>query len=216
MNLLDDRVLSIEVIETGQDLISIPDKHEKLVLDHDVELGYENEFVARKGVVSRLIQAANRLPFGTCLSIKETYRPKEFQELIFNRRASRLSKLSEHSGKSELDIHRLTSQFIAPPEVAGHPTGGAVDVALITSDGNELDLGCNYDEDEQASNGRCFSFSTDISREAQKNRQVLFNCMRMAGFVNYPFEWWHWSYGDKYWAAVTGASNAIYGAIGRN
>ena len=21
-----------------------------------------------------------------------------------------------------------------------------------------------------------------------------------AGFVNYPTEYWHWSYGDRYWA----------------
>jgi D-alanyl-D-alanine dipeptidase len=25
-----------------------------------------------------------------------------------------------------------------------------------------------------------------------------------AGFVNYPPEWWHWSYGDKYWAFISG------------
>ena len=26
-----------------------------------------------------------------------------------------------------------------------------------------------------------------------------------AGLVNYPTEWWHWSYGDRYWALATGA-----------
>jgi len=29
--------------------------------------------------------------------------------------------------------------------------------------------------------------------------------------VNYPTEWWHWSYGDRYWAFVTGAPHALYG-----
>jgi len=216
MNLLDDRVLSVEIIESGQILVPISAEHKKLVIDHEVELGYQNEFVAREEVANRLIQAASLLPADIYLSVKETYRPKEFQEFIFTRRANRLSKLPEHSQKSELEIHELTSQFIAPPEVAGHPTGGAVDVSLINVDGNELDLGCKYDEDEDTSNGKCFSFSTNISREAKQNRKALFDCMKQAGFVNYPFEWWHWSYGDKYWAAVNGASNAIYGAIGRN
>jgi D-alanyl-D-alanine dipeptidase len=36
---------------------------------------------------------------------------------------------------------------------------------------------------------------------------------RGAGLVNYPTEWWHWSYGDRYWALVTGAPAALYGPV---
>ncbi len=36
-----------------------------------------------------------------------------------------------------------------------------------------------------------------------------------AGLVNYPTEWWHWSYGDRYWAMATGAPGAIYGSAHR-
>ena len=35
-----------------------------------------------------------------------------------------------------------------------------------------------------------------------------------AGLVNYPTEWWHWSYGDRYWALMTGATAAVYGPVG--
>ena len=31
--------------------------------------------------------------------------------------------------------------------------------------------------------------------------------------MNYPTEWWHWSYGDRYWALVTGAPAAHYGPV---
>jgi D-alanyl-D-alanine dipeptidase len=31
-------------------------------------------------------------------------------------------------------------------------------------------------------------------------------------FINYPGEWWHWSYGDKYWAFIKG-KDAIYNQI---
>ena len=37
--------------------------------------------------------------------------------------------------------------------------------------------------------------------------------MTAAGLVNYPREWWHFSYGDRYWACVTGSAQARYGAV---
>ena len=40
--------------------------------------------------------------------------------------------------------------------------------------------------------------------------------MGSAGFVNYPHEWSHFSYGDRYWAYGKGQSTAIYGAVTRN
>ncbi len=33
----------------------------------------------------------------------------------------------------------------------------------------------------------------------------------MPGWSNYPTEWWHWSYGDRYWALTLGRSHAIFG-----
>jgi D-alanyl-D-alanine dipeptidase len=41
----------------------------------------------------------------------------------------------------------------------------------------------------------------------------LIDAMRAAGFVNYPTEWWHWSYGDRYWAYLLGKPAAIFGAV---
>ncbi|MCK6437211.1 MAG: hypothetical protein L6Q58_09590 [Rivicola pingtungensis] len=37
--------------------------------------------------------------------------------------------------------------------------------------------------------------------------------MAAAGLVNYPQEWWHFSYGDQYWACVTGCAQARYGMV---
>lgn len=37
--------------------------------------------------------------------------------------------------------------------------------------------------------------------------------MTSAAFVNYPSEWWHWSYGDKYWAAMLNRPYALYGFV---
>ncbi|WP_281286552.1 M15 family metallopeptidase [Herbidospora galbida] len=41
---------------------------------------------------------------------------------------------------------------------------------------------------------------------------MLGTALTEAGLVNYPTEWWHWSYGDRYWAHVTGAGTARYGS----
>jgi D-alanyl-D-alanine dipeptidase len=40
---------------------------------------------------------------------------------------------------------------------------------------------------------------------------VLGGALGAVGLVNYPTEWWHWSYGDRYWALTTGAPAALYG-----
>jgi zinc D-Ala-D-Ala dipeptidase len=42
------------------------------------------------------------------------------------------------------------------------------------------------------------------------------SALRGAGLVNYPTEWWHWSYGDRYWAMMTGATAAVYGPVVRD
>ena len=44
----------------------------------------------------------------------------------------------------------------------------------------------------------------------RQNRAQLIEIMSHQGFVNYPTEWWHWSYGDRYWAYQTRQTNAIY------
>ena len=42
---------------------------------------------------------------------------------------------------------------------------------------------------------------------------TLVRALRHAGLVNYPTEWWHWSYGERYWAFATGAEHARYGPV---
>jgi zinc D-Ala-D-Ala dipeptidase len=45
-----------------------------------------------------------------------------------------------------------------------------------------------------------------------RNPGLLIDTMRAAGFVNDPTEWWHWSYGDRYWANLPGKPAAIFAA----
>ena len=55
---------------------------------------------------------------------------------------------------------------------------------------------------------RIFSFSDE---EARANRRLLHWLMVEEGFAGHPDEWWHFSWGDQMWAALTGAPAAHYG-----
>ena len=92
-----------------------------------------------------------------------------------------------------------------------HSAGAAVDLTLCTEDGQELDLGTSVNANPEESNGACYTGHPSIGEDARRNRAILAAALDSAGFVNYPTEWWHWSYGDRYWAMTTGAPTAIYG-----
>ncbi|MEI3155363.1 MAG: M15 family metallopeptidase [Odoribacter sp.] len=55
--------------------------------------------------------------------------------------------------------------------------------------------------------------SKGISRKARLNRKALCRLMRSEGFVNYPGEWWHFSYGDRMWAAYAHRKKAVYDTV---
>jgi D-alanyl-D-alanine dipeptidase len=216
MALSEQRVTSVQTSDGGEAMVPIQGIEPRLLIDETAAniagLGYVPEFLVRQSVADKLIVAAQTLPNNLHLLVKETLRPLSFQKFIFNRRLDRLA--TERPELQEGQLVELTSKFIAPPWVAGHPTGGAFDVTVCHDNGQEVEMGCAYDEDEKASQGRCFSFAENLTEQAKQNRNTLFDCLTRQGFVNYPFEWWHWSYGDKYWAAVTNSPFALYGTVG--
>jgi D-alanyl-D-alanine dipeptidase len=99
---------------------------------------------------------------------------------------------------------------------APHATAAAVDLTLRWKDGEALWMGslfddvtalANRDRFENLAAGN-FSFS---DQEAQANRRLLHWLMAEQGFAGHPDEWWHFSWGDQMWAALTGAPVAHYG-----
>lgn len=60
---------------------------------------------------------------------------------------------------------------------------------------------------------------TKTDEQLQRNRRIFYWIMRGAllqddsGFVCNPDEWWHWSYGDQMWAALTLAPAAFFDII---
>jgi zinc D-Ala-D-Ala dipeptidase len=167
--------------------------------------------LVRASLARRLVLARDELPRGVGLRVVAGYRTAPAQRAIISSYAARLRIAHPAIGAAELE--RLTSRFVAPLAVAPHVAGAAVDLTLVDSAGRELDLGTPVDATPEQSEGACYFDAPKVSREARANRELLARVLRGAGLVNYPTEWWHWSYGDRYWALMTGAPAALYGPV---
>ncbi|WP_308402066.1 M15 family metallopeptidase [Streptomyces sp. RKAG293] len=137
---------------------------------------------------------------------------------------------SGNSGRAEQSRHRASTSFVqwcAPPsrpeprslhralETAGHVSGAAADLTICTEDGLEVDMGSPEAATPEESDGACFIEAADLPAQAKQNRAVMIEALITVGLVNYPTEWRHWSYGDRYWALATEEPAALYGPLQR-
>jgi D-alanyl-D-alanine dipeptidase len=206
----DPRVAAVPLGDNGEamvDLRTVPD------LRVDGRLADPAGAFARmrEGAVERLLAAQRSLPDGVRLLIVEGYRPLRLQREYFADYQDELR--ARHPDWDEARVRVEASKFVSPPEVAPHSTGGTVDLTLAGPDGQELDMGTAVNDSPVASANACFTAASHIPAPARRNRYLLGAALRSAGFVNYPTEWWHWSYGDRYWALSTGASRTLYGPV---
>jgi D-alanyl-D-alanine dipeptidase len=99
---------------------------------------------------------------------------------------------------------------------APHATGAALDLTIRWIGSDQLWMGSIFDDvtklahrdrfEIESPNG--LSFSDD---EARANRRLLHAVMSDAGFAGHPDEWWHFSWGDQLWCALTETPSAHYG-----
>jgi len=205
--LIDDpQVLAIPIADVGEPLVDIS-TFSALAIDRTrarVQQLSDNPFQLRSGVADRIVRAQACLPGGFQLQVKEGWRPIWVQKQLWQKslddlRASRPDLTGE-------DLTRENTRFTAPPDSAPpHSTGGAVDLVLAHH-GEPADMGWGFNQPGEGSR-------TDypVPGSARRNRDVLATAMDAAGFINYPAEWWHWSYGDRYWAFQTSGEAALYG-----
>jgi D-alanyl-D-alanine dipeptidase len=208
--LCDPRIAAVSAADDGDplvDLRSVPDlRLDDRAADPDGAYAW-----LRRGVVERLLTAQRSLPYGLRLLVVENYRPPDTQASIFSGYRDELRLL--HPDWSDERLHMETCKFVSPVQVAPHSTGGALDVTLCTADGAELDMGTELDATPEASGNACFTHALNIAAPARRNRRTLSGALHRAGLVNYPTEWWHWSYGDRYWAVLTGEMSTRCGPV---
>ncbi|MFE6688203.1 nitrilase-related carbon-nitrogen hydrolase [Streptomyces sp. NPDC057743] len=210
----DPAVAGVPVRECGEPLVDVRTAAPWLLADdvngEEARADGDGVFTyLREGVLRRLSAAQEALPDGLRLRFVEGYRPPALQRHYFTRYGDGLR--AAHPDWDDARVHRAASRFVSPPEIAPHSAGGAVDLALVTADGTEVDMGTPIDASPEESGGACYTSAPGLTPAVRASRRILTAALRGAGLVNYPTEWWHWSYGDRYWAWATGAEHALYG-----
>lgn len=83
--------------------------------------------------------------------------------------------------------------YIADPRLgSNHTRGVAIDLTLVDSSGQPLDMGTGFDAmTERSHHGR-----TDLTTDQQRNRALLLGVMSAAGWDHYATEWWHYQLPD--------------------
>ncbi|MBR7839548.1 D-alanyl-D-alanine carboxypeptidase family protein [Actinospica durhamensis] len=208
----DPRVAAVPVHEVGGELLDVRDCEMLRVSSFRADA--EGAFAhVRMEVLDRLVGADDALADGLRLLIVEGYRPPAVQRRYFREYRAVLRDANPDWSEDRLQL--AASRYVSPPEIAPHSAGAAVDLTLCTAEGVELDLGSAVNATPEESAGACYTDHPGLSAEAKHYRAVLAASLTGAGFVNYPTEWWHWSYGDRYWALATGAPAALYGSLDR-
>ncbi len=201
-------VLALEIRECGEALVDAEAAGLRVAAAHPrVGNQAETVFWCRESVLDRLLTANAALPSGVDLVLAEGHRPLELQRHYWETNLQKVRDGNPTQSKEEAVAE--TAKYVAPDWIVPpHSTGGAVDVVLYRGE-VELEMGCELNE-------RCEEMQTAsnvVDPEAKENRMTLAEAMSEAGLVNYGHEWWHYSYGDRYWAFVTDAEAAIYGGL---
>lgn len=168
------------------------------------------DIFVRQSVVEKLNNAQKYISelFPNCrLEVVYGYRSLDVQNSTYQKIKAEI--VQQYPDYDADQINEEVHRFIAVPDVAGHPTGGAVDVQIIGQDGQLIDMGTKAQEFVKES----YVFYPLVSKTTWFNRQKLRQAMICAGFSPFDGEWWHFSYGDKEWAKYYSKPNAIYAQV---
>ncbi len=171
---------------------------------------YTTERRIRKYIYQMLLKAAKNLPENYYFKIYEAYRPLAAQIALWEKVVKEQSELHPDLDTQSEEFIAMCDVFCANPyrQGSGHQSGAAIDVALCDKEGNEYDMGGIVRGFEDNAD-----FEYPVSEEARKNRLILRDTLEQCGFVNYPAEWWHYSFGDRLWARLTGSKIAVFGKL---
>lgn len=171
---------------------------------------FDAKIIVRKTVAKMLAEVNLKLRGkGLGLNVAYGLRLLEIQKKYFSERYSAVKK--ENPDLNESELREKTHAMSASPDVAGHPSGGAVDLTLYKlENGENLDMGGGIAD---FSDKRIKTFSEGLSEEQKINRKLLHDAMVEVGFCPFYGEWWHFCYGDREWAFFYDKKNAIYNQV---
>ena len=195
--------------DNGESLVDLRKYCPGVLLDLDLDRKkIEKSAFARLGVAKKLNIAIRLLPPELTFKIADAWRPQYIQDKYFNWYTNFFAR--ENPSWSKTKIIAKVKKFVHPSKgkyASGHLTGGALDLVLAyRKSGKRLPLKMTSLTFQENS----LSKQTKLSKSIIRNRNIMFKVLEEAGFVNYSKEYWHWSYGDIYWAEKTNNRRAIY------
>jgi len=200
----------ITIKECGEPLVDIKRLCPDLIIDINKErMKKEKTAYLRKTVAEMICLAKKELPKGMTFVIRDSWRPQYVQKEIFEWFINRFSKKYPNWSKNK--IVKEVKKYVAPSEgkwASGHMTGAAVDLRLWKN-GRKIPMKSS----KLAYRENAKSFQPKLSKHIQGNRKIMFDALQKAGLSNSLKEYWHWSYGDIWWAKRNKKKTAIYGAI---
>jgi D-alanyl-D-alanine dipeptidase len=178
------------------------------------------DLLLRESVALKLAEAnANLARAGLELFVFDAWRPRAVQAYFHDVWMPEQLKTLHPGLRGEALTNEIERYWAAPTKnensPAPHETGAAVDLSIRWIGGDLLWMGSLFDDatsiahrDHFESKATAMCFSDD---EARANRRLLHWVMGEQGFTGHAEEWWHFSWGDQMWAAVTDKRVAHYG-----
>ncbi|OGB84025.1 hypothetical protein A3F66_06655 [candidate division TM6 bacterium RIFCSPHIGHO2_12_FULL_32_22] len=219
----DPKIKSIPIIESDEELIDIKKQNHPRIYMSKHSIGFEcgslirlSLFEKLKNMVLQLDKLSEYFGFNKeqiDILVFEGLRDITIQEKIFNAKLAEI-KL-EHPELNEDELELETSKWVSPVKnnVPAHSTGAAIDIRLWDNKNERfVDLGKYSILDGENPNAP--TFSEDISDEQKVNRLYLMMASTIAGLINYLYEFWHFSFGDRYYA-YWNREIARYGSINK-
>ncbi len=210
-------IIAIEIKECGEGLIDIKSYGDLLYGPVPESPLTANDYtLMREQVYHKILLAQKELPLGYRFRLYEGYRSLKVQEMLFLQEKKRI--LAQNNALNELALFNQITEIVSPvvnfdgsENIPPHNTGGAIDIEIINREGELLDMGMACKDWQQVPHALCLTHYPHLSEKQKQNRQLLLDLMTAHDFVNYPTEWWHFSYGDRYWAYHHN-THAIYGS----
>lgn len=202
---------AIRCQENGEPLVSLVKVVPNIICEYRRKDSDLNQILVRKSVADRLQKVQRRLTLYDArmqLLVVEGYRCPDYQERYYLKQL-----LTQHKKYPKINFEHLLEnahQLVALPSVAGHPSGGAIDLT-IAYEGLEIEMGgeiADFNIPEQLP-----TYSELVSSAQTERRILLHDLMLAEGFAPFYGEWWHFSYGDREWAAFYDLLETLYSPI---
>ena len=185
--------------------------------------GLPRLFYLREGQIKGFLAAASAMnKRGWVMQVEDGFRTAEMQKYlgimpkVFDEVLKKVMwELDGVEPTPEFMFRRCSTLVASTPKFGTHMSGSAIDISVFKRSAQtiEIDRGAPYLEVSALTP----MASPFVSVEAKRNRNEINDLMHEHGFVDYPYEFWHYSSGDAYdqFYSKTGKP-AIYGAVNWN